>query len=41
MVLKKGIRKCLSFILSSAMIVGMLTTFNLSVLAEDNDFKQR
>jgi S-formylglutathione hydrolase FrmB len=35
MVLKKGIRKCLSFILSSAMIVGMLTTFNLSVLAED------
>lgn len=35
MVLKKGINKCLCFILSSAMIVGMLTTFNLSVFAAD------
>ena len=37
MVLKKGIKKCLCFILSSVMVVGMLTTFNLSVFAADTD----
>ncbi len=35
MVLKKGISKWLCFILSCTMIVGMLTTFNLSAFAAD------